>query len=122
MGKTILIIDDDPNVLEILEEVLIYSNFTVKGMQGTNDILKAINDYKADLVLMDYILNGINGGELCHQIKANVKTAHIPVVLISAYPRVLQSLGAYGCDLFIPKPFNITDLVNNINDCFMQKA
>jgi DNA-binding response OmpR family regulator len=122
MEKRILIIDDDGDVLCMLEEVLVYSNFAVKGLQQTDDIFKAITSYEPDLILMDYILNGINGGELCHQVKTNSKTAHIPVVLISAYPKVLLSLGKYGSDAFIAKPFDINDLVSCIDDCLGMSA
>jgi CheY-like chemotaxis protein len=117
MNKRILVIDDDKAVLEILEEVLDYSGFVVKASLFTNDIFMDIEAYQPDLVLMDYLLSGINGGELCHLIKTNAKTHKLPVVLISAYPRVLMSLGSYGCDTFIAKPFDVAELVDNINSC-----
>ena len=117
--KSILVVDDDEEVLAVLEEVLIYSDFKVKAMRQANDILNIIDDYKPDLVLMDYILTGVNGGEICHYIKTNPQTSGIPVIIISAYPRVLESLGTYGCNAFIAKSFNISDLISGINDCFL---
>jgi len=117
MGKNILVIDDDEETLLLLEEMLRYSDFKVNGIKGTSDILKVIEEVKPDLVITDYILRGINGGELCHQVKTNPKTAHLPVVLMSAYPRVLESLGNYGCDVFITKPFDMNQLITSINDC-----
>jgi len=117
MGKNILVIDDDEETLLLLEEMLRYSDFNVNGIKGTSDILKVIEDVKPDLVITDYILRGFNGGELCHQVKTNPKTAHLPVVLMSAYPRVLESLGNYGCDVFITKPFDMNQLITSINDC-----
>ena len=116
--RNILIVDDDKDALAMIEEVLLYLDFNVQGLQYPHDIFGMIRDYKPDLVLMDYILTGINGGELCHQIKTNPQTADIPVILISAYPKVLESLGRYGCDAFIAKPFNISDLISRINGCF----
>jgi CheY-like chemotaxis protein len=118
MRKNVLIIDDDEDSLALIEDVLSYSNFNTKGILQTSNIFDSINNFKADLILMDYILSGINGGELCHQVKTNSKTAHIPVVLISAYPRILESLGKYGCDAFIAKPFDINYLISRLNDCF----
>jgi len=117
MGKNILVIDDDEETLLLLEEMLRYSDFNVNGIKGTSDILKVIEEVKPDLLITDYILQGINGGELCHQVKTNPKTAHLPVVLMSAYPRVLESLGNYGCDVFITKPFDMNQLITSINDC-----
>ena len=117
MTKKILILDDDEAVLEALEAALEYNKFTVKTADKSDDIFKVIEEYKPDLVLIDYILTGINGGEICHQIKTNEATSHIPVILISAYPRVLLSLGDYGCDAFIAKPFDLSELVEQVNNC-----
>ena len=114
MKKNILVIDDDDSVRSVLEDILIYSDFNVKSASDTKDIFGTIKDFKPDLVLMDYILSGVNGGEICHQIKVNNQTAHLPVILISAYPKVLQSLGDYGCDQFIAKPFDIKALVDTV--------
>ena len=117
MKKNSLVIDDNADILSLLEDFLCHQDFNVKGIRQTKNIFDDINDFNPDLILMDYILSGINGGELCHQVKTDAKTSHIPVVLISAYPRVLESLGKYGCDAFIAKPFDIDHLISCINDC-----
>lgn len=71
-------------------------------------------DYEPHLVLIDYLLKGINGGEVCHQIKSGYETSRVPVIMISAYPRVFESLGTYGCDEFIAKPFDLYSLVEKV--------
>lgn len=117
MQKRILVIDDDQDILEILSEMLDYWGFKVKTLLSSVTIFDDIAEFKPDLVLMDYILSGINGGEICHQIKTNKVTKSLPVILISAYPRVLQSLGSYSSDDFVAKPFDIDDLLASINTC-----
>lgn len=114
MLKRILVIDNDPGILEAMQEVLIYEGYEVLVKEDAGDILSMVHQHQPDLLLIDYILNGINGGELCHQVKVNYATSHLPVILMSAYPRVLQSLGHYGFDDFIPKPFDLTDLTQRI--------
>ena len=84
MAKQILIIEDDEDILQVLETVLAYNDFTVKGLNRTDDILKSVEEYKPDLVLTDYLLSGTNGGKICQQIKSHTANCHIPVVLISA--------------------------------------
>ncbi|MGN6638134.1 MAG: response regulator [Mucilaginibacter sp.] len=116
MSKKILIIEDDEDILQVLETVLIHNDFTVSGLERTDDIFKSIEQYKPDLVLTDYLLSGTNGGKICQQIKSNKETCHIPVVLISAYPELAVSLGNFGFDAFITKPFDINHLVNKINE------
>jgi len=76
-----------------------------------------MEDFKPDIVLVDYLLPGINGGELCAQLKRDPSTKHIPVVIFSAYSQVLLSLGSYGCNAFISKPFELSSLLNQINKC-----
>jgi DNA-binding response OmpR family regulator len=120
--KRILIVDNDPSILDVMEEILIYEGFEVQSYTDTENIFGCIESCKPDLVLMDYILDGINGGELCAQIKKDPSTSNLPVILMSAYSKVLLSLGNYGCDEFIAKPFDIQELVSKI--CFhtQQKA
>ncbi|TSD62902.1 response regulator [Inquilinus sp. KBS0705] len=113
--KKVLIIDDDEAVLDVMKEALLYEGFEVKTSDEAEDITSLIDNYSPDLLLIDYILKGINGGEICHQVKVNPKTDKLPVIIVSAYPRVLTSLGYYGCDKFIPKPFDLSNLVGSIN-------
>ena len=90
MLKRVLVIDNDPGILEALQEVLNYEGYDVTVKEDAGDILDMVYQYQPDLLLIDYILNGINGGELCHQVKVNDSTCHLPVILMSAYPKVLQ--------------------------------
>jgi CheY-like chemotaxis protein len=114
MIKRILVIDNDPGILDAMQEVFSYEGYEVVVEEGSGDILDMVQKHHPDLLLIDYILNGINGGELCHQVKANPVTSHLPVILMSAYPRVLHSLGHYGFDDFIPKPFDLYDLTRRV--------
>jgi DNA-binding response OmpR family regulator len=119
MPKKILILDDNEDILEVINDVLSEEGYETECLSSTNDIYASINAIQPDLVILDYILFGINGGELCHQVKNNPATAHIPVIMISAYSRVLASLGSYGADVFIAKPFLLEDLVNGVRNCLL---
>jgi DNA-binding response OmpR family regulator len=114
--KKVLVLDNDGDVLDIMQEALNYEGFQVKIIEETDNIFAVIDDFDPDLIILDYILSGINGGEICHQIKANPKTTDVPVMIMSAYPRVIKSLGYYGCDDFISKPFDLDDIVERIKN------
>ncbi|MFD2148508.1 response regulator [Mucilaginibacter antarcticus] len=114
-NKRVLIVDDDNDILDVMKEALSYEGYEVRAITGTNDIFPDIIQRRPDLILMDYLLAGINGGELCHQIKNNSSTQAIPVIIMSAHPRVINSLGTYGCDAFIAKPFDLDDVTENIH-------
>jgi CheY-like chemotaxis protein len=58
----------------------------------------------------------MNGGKICQLIKSTPETCHLPVILISAYHELAISLGNFGFDAFIPKPFDINHLVKTINN------
>lgn len=110
----VLVIDNDNDILDVLNEALTYEGYEVSSLCHVDNILPELQKYHPDIVIMDYLLNGVNGGELCHQIKINTPTAELPVLMISAYPPVLQSLGNCGCNVFIPKPFDLDHIVNSI--------
>ncbi|MDR6940985.1 response regulator [Mucilaginibacter pocheonensis] len=120
MPKKILILDDSEDILAVMKEALEMDGYEVQGLNYTDDICKAAISYNADMVILDFILFGINGGELCHMLKTTPATAHIPVIMVSAYPRVLESLGNYGSDAFIAKPFNLSDISDTIKSCFLK--
>ncbi|MEJ2903313.1 response regulator [Pedobacter panaciterrae] len=116
-SQNILIIENDDDLVELLEELFSYEGYQVRCYKDTNDIFSLMEDFKPDIVLVDYLLPGINGGELCAQLKRDPSTKHIPVVIFSAYSQVLLSLGSYGCNAFISKPFELSSLLNQINKC-----
>lgn len=110
----VLVIDDNIDMLEVLKEILTFEDYSVSTYTEVDDILKVALEEKPDLVIVDYLLSGINGGEYCHQLKTNELTAHIPVIILSAHPRVLSSLGNYGADCVIAKPFSNDEVIDNV--------
>ena len=116
MLKKVLVLDNDQRILDVMQEALNYEGFDVDVYDGTDDILKLIKKCKPDLLIVDYILNGINGGELCRSVKNCSITKNLPVIIFSAYPKVLQSLGFYGCNAFISKPFDLSELIDKVTD------
>ncbi len=122
MSKKILIVDDQNDTLDLLKEVFEDEGYEVTALPYTEDIIKSITQYQPDLVLLDFLLAGINGGELCHQLKTNSLSSHIPVIMLSGYPRVLESLGSYGEDAFIAKPFDLNHLTETAKHWLEESA
>lgn len=117
MSQRILIVEDDHDVLCLLRDVLEQEGYEVTALNYTESIIKSVKQYNPDLVMLDFLLAGINGGELCHEIKVHQETAWLPVIMLSAFPRVLDSLGNYGSDVFIAKPFDIAHVIQKVKDC-----
>jgi DNA-binding response OmpR family regulator len=114
MSKNILIVDDHNDTLDLLKEILEQEGYQVTALPYTDDIIGSISKYQPELVILDFLLAGINGGELCHQVKTHIMYSHIPVIMMSGYPRVLESLGNYGADAFIAKPFDMVHLTQTV--------
>ena len=112
--KKVLLVDDNPDIVEIVEEVLSYEGFEVKPLMSSNGLLETAEVYEPDLVLLDYRLGDGNGGELCRQLKAHPDLKHIPVIIFSAYLRPDADFSDFGCDNVIAKPFDLEVLVNTV--------
>lgn len=115
MLSRILIVDDDVAILAMLEEVFHDQGYEVKVCNYTKDIIGLIKECEPDLIILDYLICGMNGGEMCAQIKNDLSTQHLPVVLITAYEKVIQSLGSYGCNVIISKPFDNEILLKQVH-------
>ena len=118
MVKRILVLDDNQDILAIVHETLTYENFEVKSTGESINVMPLLDSFEPDLVILDYRVAGLNGGELCHQLKINPRTSNLPVIMITGYARVLESLGSYGADHLLTKPFNLDELIAVVNSYF----
>lgn len=109
--KKIMIIDDEPDILAVLQEVINEEGYQVVTYPDRNSV-KGVIINRPDLVLLDNRLKDGFGHELCSEIKANNLTAHIPVILMSAHPDLPELARASGADSYISKPFDIKALLS----------
>lgn len=116
MKSKILIIDDDSAVLEILSIWFEDEGFEVKSVLGTDNIFQLLERFHPDVILLDYLLKGDSGGEICLQIKDNHQYQHLPVVIFSVLSESAIVPEAFRCDAFIPKPFDLYLLTAQLND------
>jgi DNA-binding response OmpR family regulator len=116
MAKRIIVLDDNQDILDIVHETLTYEQFDVQGTSQSNEVIPMIKAFKPDIVILDYRVSGLNGGELCRQIKSHPEFGNLPVIIFSAYIRHNDELFAYGCDAIINKPFDLTELVEKVNN------
>lgn len=110
MNRCILVVDDDPAILELLQAILDYEGYLVHT-SPSGSIFQHIQRALPDLILLDVLLSEIDGRVLCRQLKLNALTKHIPVVLFSAQVKKEQALGEWGADDFLAKPFDIQELL-----------
>jgi DNA-binding response OmpR family regulator len=114
MPKKILAVDDDLFILDALTELLKYSGYEVESTPNGEEVFKKIDDYVPDLILLDVMLAGLDGRDICKKIKSTDKIKDIPIIMISATPAVNQSVKDFGANDFVAKPFDIFQLLNKI--------
>lgn len=116
MLKRILVLDDNMDILEIVHEVLTYEKFEVNSTSDSKDIVKVAEEYKPDLIILDYKLMDDNGGEICRTFKSHKSLHKTPVIIFSAYTSKMDFF-TFGCDAVIAKPFDLNDFIGTINQC-----
>jgi two-component system alkaline phosphatase synthesis response regulator PhoP len=109
-------LDDNQDILDIVHETLTYEQFEVKSTSSSAEVLPLIESFEPDLVILDYRVAGTNGGEICRSIKVHPKFSNMPVIIFSAYVSNDSELISYGCDAIINKPFDLSELVDKVNN------
>jgi DNA-binding response OmpR family regulator len=115
MDKRILVVDDESDILEVLEIVLKEEGFEVITSATAKDILDKIDQYHPSLILLDVFIGAEDGRKVCTAIKTNENTKDIPVIMLSSYSDISDSVDAAGAEDFISKPFSIYTLIDHIN-------
>jgi len=114
--RQILVVDDDPDILDALQCVLEDAGYTVETCKDGGHAERLADEASLPkLIILDVLLSGKDGREICRKLKHNEWTKNIPIVMISAHPTAKKSVFASGANRFIPKPFDITNLLNTIN-------
>lgn len=121
MKAKILVVDDNPHILEAVALVLDTEGYEVKTITKSEEVEKEITIYHPDLILLDLLLSGRNGEEITKVLKKDPKTQNIPIIIISAHPTAEKTAKDAGADGFIAKPFDIAELLNQISS-FLERS
>lgn len=115
MKQKILVLDDDPDILEIISYILRDKGYEVVTLDSGEKIFSAICKFNPDLVLMDVMLGDMDGRLICRDIKNMSEMQTLPVILISASHNLADSLRQEGApNDFIAKPFDIDYLIRKV--------
>jgi len=115
--KTIMVVDDNPDISTIVKTILEGRGFTVFSASSGPELLSLLPTQKCDLIILDIMMPEMDGLEVLTRLKGKVETSTIPVILLTAKVQYEDVLGGYklGADYYITKPFTSTQLVNGIN-------
>lgn len=114
--KRILIVEDEESLLKLESILLTTKGYDVTGVSNGMSALQEIEKTPPDLILLDIMMPGIDGFEVCRRIKTDPKTAAIPVVMLTAKKSFAdQARGAeLGANAYITKPFKSVKIIETI--------
>jgi DNA-binding response OmpR family regulator len=116
MPKEILIVDDEPSIVVPIQFLMEQQGYNVIIAENGHDALDMIYKYIPDLILLDIMLPGIDGYEVCEIVRLNPKLRDIKIIFLTAKGREVEIAKglALGADAYITKPFSNADLVAKV--------
>ena len=111
--QKILIVDDDTNIAELISLYLTKECFETRMVEDGEEALKAFVEFQPNLILLDLMLPGIDGYEVCREVR---KTSSVPIIMLSAKGEIFDKvLGLeLGADDYMIKPFDSKELVARV--------
>jgi two-component system cell cycle response regulator len=124
MTARILVVDDIPANVKLLEARLLAEYFDVMTAADGYTALAICERNQVDLILLDIMMPGIDGFEVCERLKASQKTAHIPVVIVTALDQPTDRVRGLkaGADDFLTKPVNDLQLISRVKSLLRLKT
>lgn len=116
----ILVVDDDSGIGEMLKTLLEFYGFSVVVTEKPEETEEIIIEKAIDLVLLDMLISGVNGTDICARLRENQATANIPVLMMSALHDAGEKCKKAGANDFIAKPFEMDDLIEKIDKVLNQ--
>jgi DNA-binding response OmpR family regulator len=114
MDRRVIIVEDEDNVRETLELLLTNAGFKVQSSATGANIFNTIHDFNPDIILLDVILDNLDGRDICRSIKDDPTTRHIPVIMLSGVPDVYNAILDVGANDVVAKPFDEMTLLSRI--------
>ncbi len=118
MEEKILIVDDDASIVKLVDYLLEPEGYKVVSASNGLRALKTVETEKPDLIILDLMLPGVDGFDLCQRLRMGIETSRIPIMILSAKSkdddkRVAMESGADG---YLTKPFNSADLIEQVGN------
>ena len=118
MKKEILIVDDEPNAVVPIQFLMEQQGYRVMIAERGEDALDLIYQFKPDLVLLDIMLPGIDGYEVCEIVRLNPEYRNIKIIFLTALGREVEIARGLtlGANAYITKPYSNAELVARVKE------
>ena len=117
MRRKILVVEDDADQLETIRLVLEKAGFAIGTAANGTDALVKTRSISPDLIILDLMLPGLNGFDICETLRKNPATASVPVIMLTGLCSQFGRLAGLesGADDFLTKPFKVEELVSKVD-------
>lgn len=111
----ILVVDDDEEIGRLLQLLLEHKGYSVITLNRTERIEEMIQQYNVQLIILDMLIGSVKGSDVCRRLKANINTAAVSILMMTALPEASQICKEAGSDDFLSKPFEMDILHSKVN-------
>jgi DNA-binding response OmpR family regulator len=118
MPQTVLVVEDEPNIVESLSFLMKQAGFVVRVARDGNTAVRTIESEAPDLVLLDIMMPRCDGYEVCRTIRANPAWDGVRIIMLSAKGRELDRRKGLelGADDYVTKPFSTRQIVERVHE------
>ncbi|MEO5944267.1 MAG: response regulator [Ferruginibacter sp.] len=110
----VLVVDDDPDLCMLMQSMLKFSGYVTKGCNNPLYLEKVLETTEPRMILMDMLLSGADGRDVCKALKSNENTKDKKIMMISAHPDAEVTCRDAGADEFLGKPFDIDVFIKKV--------
>ncbi|MGA8852729.1 MAG: response regulator [Christiangramia sp.] len=118
----ILIVDDDQTIGFMIRDILEFSGHEVTVSQQPKKTKENIIENDIDLILLDKLISGVDGTDVCAELKKDNTVANVPILMMSALHNVGEICVSAGAEGFIAKPFDMDTLIEKVNSILEKKS
>ena len=124
LDTTILLVEDEPAILDLLEFTLGPKGYRIKRAMDATVALEVVRDALPDLMIVDWMLPGESGVQLARALRADSRTKHIPIIMLTARADEADKISGLdaGADDYVTKPFSPRELVARVNALLRRRA
>lgn len=123
-GTRVLVIDDEPEITDIVEAFLTEAGYSVTSENQPTNAVAKVKEFQPNVILLDIMMPGLDGYDICQQIKELPDMAHVPIIFLTGKDRADDMGRSFkvGGDMFIKKPFSCERLLEIVNIVVMSTA
>lgn len=122
MKRVILVIDDEPESVMLLEEILVQEGYDVVSARNGREGLEKVREHRPDLVISDVVMPEMDGFTFLKELRKDPEISNTPIFILTVREKMWDTFSLYNPQAFLTKPLNPPQLISEIRACFGENA